>query len=214
MHDRAAEFTAHRLIDPVHRNPQRSPTAWALGVNGIRHGPNLLRPAGGRKYLSYLACRRKGSRARPLSRAEDAARVGSVRRTDFMLPDYSDCLDMAKKRPPTPGPHGTPFSFEQLSMPVTFDAQNYNIVTLGEVLVPPNGTVPLPPDALTTDQWFNLAVERISRQPEFVMVLLEGGWIDQTRAIQELTARSDVGQALVEVQRLAVQDILERAARL
>jgi hypothetical protein len=114
------------------------------------------------------------------------------------------------EKPSPPGEARVPrFAPEQMHLPVTFDSLG-NLVTLGQVLAPGDGPPPLPPDSLSPEQWLELTVKRIEGQPDFQMVMLEGGFVDQRRAIQEVKGRTKVGRAVTEVQQLVVQDLMNR----
>ena len=116
---------------------------------------------------------------------------------------------MGKDRLPQPGSPAPNVTPEQMDLPITLDSQG-NFVTLRQFLMPANGPAPLPPETLNSDQWAELTMKRLEAQPLFEVVMLEAGHVDQKRAIQEVRTRTNVGKAMIEIQQLVVEDLLER----
>lgn len=95
----------------------------------------------------------------------------------------------------------------QWGMPVSFLLDGSRMVTLQEYKQQPSSILALP--ELTPEQCVELVAARISLQPSFKLAILGTGTIDQTRAIAEVQANSQLGRNLIEIEQILIGDLLQ-----
>jgi hypothetical protein len=117
---------------------------------------------------------------------------------------------MAKKSAEHGKARGKKTPEEQMDLPVTFDAAG-NMVTLRQVMAPGHGSV-LSLASLSPEKRAELTVKRIEAQPKFDVAMVGGGIVDKERAIKEVTAQTDIGKALTEIEQRVIQNLLEEVA--
>ncbi|MGH9844836.1 MAG: hypothetical protein ACREEM_39470 [Blastocatellia bacterium] len=108
-------------------------------------------------------------------------------------------------RPPKPG-----IPEKQWELPVTFSADGKRMLLLNEVAEA--GEKCLPPSALNEEQESALVVRRIELQQTFEIAMIGAGLIDKERAINEVKARSKVGETLIQIERNVLNNLWDRIA--
>ena len=99
---------------------------------------------------------------------------------------------------------------DQMDLPVSFDPDGQP-VTLREAMKEGHGAV-LTFASLSPEKRAELTVKRIEAQPKFELAMVDGGFVDKDRAIKEVTAQTDVGKALMEIEQRVINNVLEVAA--
>ena len=117
---------------------------------------------------------------------------------------------MAKRKASRAKPAVSKIPAEQLELPVTFDAAG-KPVTLREAIAPGYGSV-LAFASLSPEKRAELTIKRIEAQPTFEMAMIDGGIVDKSKAIQEVSSQTDIGKTLVEIEQRVINNLLEVAA--
>src|SRR5262249_43328617 len=99
----------------------------------------------------------------------------------------------------------------EFDLPVAVSDRDGSVLTLREYL---HGDTPIRSLSDDWEQWKEIALERIRREPDFRLASINAGIIDGDRAIREIEARSPVGMAIVEIIRNLIKDVLSEADRL
>ena len=66
---------------------------------------------------------------------------------------------------------------------------------------------------LSPSQQSELVAARIERQSEFELAMVGAGIVDKQRAIQEVRARTPVGQTLIEIEQRMISRMVKRASQ-
>jgi hypothetical protein len=102
-------------------------------------------------------------------------------------------------------------SRQQWKMPVSYTADGAEMASLAQMVNPDVPTLSLP--EMTPDQRAEIVARRIAAQPKYEISMVGVGTIDKQRAIDEVKAKSKIGQILMEIEQRVINNLVEEASK-